>query len=113
MLTSSAKRRKVDPRAVVSRLRPRQELARLSLLPPAVRAVQPELLLDVSARERLADPAAHMGLSLLHHTSIAQLDADMPREPVRVRILRIDLVAHLPRQREQARIAHPLLGERV
>jgi len=73
----------------------------------------PELVLDVGARQRLVRAAAQMGLPFFQHGTVFHLDADMPGVFVGVRVVRVDLIAHLAGERDQARVAHALLGKRI
>ena len=81
----------------------RQQLERggaARLIPAAVARVEHEFLLDVGARQRLAGAAAEMRLTLLDDTAIIEHGADVAGESFRIRIVRIDHVAHFRRQRE-------------
>src|SRR5688572_2988605 len=105
-------RRQVDAR-VEGALRESEERLGALRRPAAVGAIEPELLLDVGAGERLPGAAAHVRLALLERTAVLQLHAHVPGEFVGIGIVRFDLVAHLRRQRAQALVAHALLGEGV
>ena len=75
--------------------------------------VEQKLLLDVGAGQRLIGAAAEMRLTFLDHSAIVEDGADVPREGTWIRIIRIDLVADLSRQRQHVRIPHSFIGERV
>ena len=72
----------------------------LRLRPAAVGAVVPELVLDVGARQRLVRAAAQVRLALLQHGAVLHPHADMPGVFVGVRVVRVDLVAHLAGERD-------------
>src|SRR3954467_8246961 len=55
--------------AVVQRLRALQRGAGFPVTPPAVAAIERELVLDIGARQRLPGAAAEMRLALLHNAT--------------------------------------------
>ena len=57
--------------------------------------------------------AAQVRLALLETAAVGELDAHMARVFVRIGIPRIDLIAHLFRERRDARVARIRIGERV
>src|SRR5881394_3022785 len=82
-------------------------------IPAAVRRVGAELALDLFARERLIHAAADMRLTVLEYTPVPQCHFYVAGVSLRIRIVRIDDVAHLGSERENARIAHGFFGERL
>src|SRR5207244_7705754 len=107
---SRAERRQIDWR-VEGLSRKSEETFRLRRAPAAVGAGQPELLLDVGARQRLVPTTAQVPLALLQRAPVLQPRAHVTGEFVRIRIVGVDLVAHFRRQRAQPLVAHALLGE--
>src|SRR5262249_22372727 len=81
--------------------------------PAAVGAVEPELLLEVRTRQRLVRAAAEMRLALLVHLAVLHPHAHVAGELIGVRVVGVDLVAHLGGDRTQPRVAHALLGEGI
>src|SRR5215510_14551013 len=68
-------------------------------LPTAMAGIEPELVLDVAAGERLMRAAAQMRLALLDRGPVAQSRADMAGIVRRIGILGIDHVFHLGGER--------------
>src|SRR3954451_23792771 len=99
--------------AVIQRPQERQRPLRTRGVPSAVAGIEHEFLLDVAAGERLVCTAAQVRLALLDHAAVGKQRADMPGEIVGIRILRIDLVAHLRRKREHVRLPHRVVGEGI
>src|SRR5688572_27908153 len=106
-------RGEVDRPRIERASRPGEEPVGLRLAPTAVLAVVPEFIDDVVARKLRVHATARLRLSFLLRRAISGSDADMSAVLVRVTGVRIGLVANLGREREQARIAHALLGECV
>src|SRR5256885_16864193 len=80
-------------------------------IPAAVRRVGAELALDLFARERFLHAAADMRLTFLEYTPAPERHPDVPGVGLRIRIVRIDGVAHLGSERENARVAHRFVGK--
>src|SRR5262245_42209760 len=67
---------------------------RALFVPTAMANVACKFFLDVGPRERLVGAAAEMRLTLLDDTPVVEHRADVSGEIVRIRIVRIDRVAH-------------------
>src|SRR5262245_22941222 len=67
---------------------------RALFVPTAMAHVARKFFLDVGPRERLVPAAAEMRLTLLDDTAVVEHRADVSGEIVRIRIVRIDRVAH-------------------
>src|SRR2546430_670785 len=80
-------------------------------IPAAVAGVGAELALDLFARERLVYAAADVRLALFEHAAVREGHLDMSGVSLRIRIVRIDDVAHFGSERENARVAHRLVGK--
>src|SRR4051794_21007790 len=65
---------------VVQRLRALRRGAVFPPPPPAVAAIERELVLDIGARQRLPGAAAEMRLALLHNATIGERHADVAGE---------------------------------
>src|SRR2546429_1614696 len=88
-----------------------QELFRARRIPAAVAGVGAELALDLFARERLVYAAADVRLALFEHAAVREGHLDVSGVSLRIRIVRIDDVAHFGSERENARGAHRLVGK--
>src|SRR6476469_6613420 len=75
--------------------KPLERIARTLGIPAAMAKIQFEFFLNVGARERIPRTPAEMGLPFLDHASIIKHRTDVAGEIIRIRIIRIDDVAHL------------------
>src|ERR1700741_853564 len=80
-----AERRQIDSR-VEGLSRKGEETFRLRRAPAPIGAVQPELLLDVGARQWLVPTAAQVPLALLQRAPVLQPRAHVTGDFVRIRI---------------------------